>query len=131
MKTFIKVTEIWIPDKDRTQLEFGSGLYGGLIDFKADSEQQQFAYNEGLPGKAWAAGHPIVLTKFEHSYFKRTAAAKEAGLTCGIAIPIFSGDFLMAVVVFLCGDDEHHAGAIEVWRNNSALENQLNVMDGY
>ena len=131
MKTFIKVTEIWIPDKDRTQLEFGSGLYGGLIDFKADSEQQQFAYNEGLPGKAWAAGHPIVLTKFEHSYFKRTAAAKEAGLTCGIAIPIFSGDFLMAVVVFLCGDDEHHAGAIEVWRNNPALENQLNVMDGY
>ena len=131
MKTFIKVTEIWIPDKNRTQLEFGSGLYGGLTDFKAASEQQQFAYNEGLPGKAWAAGHPIVLTKFEHSYFKRTAAAKEAGLTCGIAIPIFSGDFLMAVVVFLCGDDEHHAGAIEVWRNNLALENQLNVMDGY
>jgi hypothetical protein len=131
MKTFIKVTEIWIPDKHRTGLEFGSGLYGELIDFKADSEQQKFAYNEGLPGKAWAAGHPIVLTKFEHSYFKRTAAAKDAGLTCAIAIPIFSGDFLMAVVVFLCGDDEEHAGAIEVWRNNPVSENRLNVMDGY
>ena len=118
MKTFIKVTEIWIPDKERTQLEFGSGLYGGLIDFKAASEQQHFAYNEGLPGKAWAAGHPIVLTKFEHSYFKRTAAAKQAGLTCGIAIPVFSGDFLLAVVVLLCGDDEDHAGAIEVWCNS-------------
>ena len=81
MKTFIKVTEIWIPDQVRTQLEFGSGLYGGLNDFKAASEQQKFAYNEGLPGKAWAAGHPIVLTKFEHSYFKRTAAANKAGLT--------------------------------------------------
>ena len=131
MKTFIKVTEIWIPDKDRTRLEFGSGLYGGLIDFKAASEQQQFTYNEGLPGKAWASGHPIVLTKFEHSYFKRTAAAQEAGLTCGIAIPVFSGDFLMAVVVFLCGDDEDHAGAIEVWRNNPASKNRLVVMDGY
>lgn len=131
MKTFIKVTEIWIPDKQRTQLEFGSGLYGTLIDFKADSEQQKFAYNEGLPGKAWAAGHPIVLTEFEHSYFKRTAAAKNAGLTCGIAIPIFSGDFLMAVVVFLCGDDEEHAGAIEVWCNNLKSENSLSVMDGY
>ena len=131
MKTFIKVTEIWIPDKERTQLEFGSGLYGGLTDFKADSEQQKFAYNEGLPGKAWAAGHPIVLTKFEHSYFKRIAAAKNAGLTCGIAIPVFSGDFLMAVVVFLCGDDEDHAGAIEVWCNNSVSENNLSVMDGY
>jgi hypothetical protein len=131
MKTFIKVTEIWIPDKERTQLEFGSGLYGGLIDFKADSEQQQFAYNEGLPGKAWAAGHPIVLTEFEHSYFKRAAAANKAGLTCGIAMPVFSGDFLMAVVVFLCGDDEEHAGAIEVWCNNPVSKNRLNVMDGY
>jgi len=131
MKTFIKVTEIWIPDKERTQLELGSGLYGGLQDFKAASEQQQFAYNEGLPGKAWAAGHPIVLTKFEHSYFKRTAAAKKAGLTCGIAIPVFSGDFLMAVVVFLCGDDDEHAGAIEVWCNNPVFASTLNVMDGY
>lgn len=131
MKTFIKVTEIWIPDQDRTQLEFGSGLYGGLNDFKAASEQQKFAYNEGLPGKAWAAGHPIVLTKFEHSYFKRTAAANKAGLTCGIAIPVFSGDFLMAVVVFLCGDDEEHAGAIEVWCDNPHSENSLRVMDGY
>jgi hypothetical protein len=131
MKTFIKVTEVWIPDKERTQLEFGSGLYGGLTDFKVDSEQQKFAYNEGLPGKAWAAGHPIVLAKFEHSYFKRIAAAKNAGLTCGIAIPIFSGDFLMAVVVFLCGDDEDHAGAIEVWCNNPVLDKSLAVMDGY
>lgn len=131
MKTFIKVTEIWIPNKERTQLEFGSGLYGGLSDFKAASEQQLFAYDEGLPGKAWAAGHPIVLAKFEHSYFKRTAAAQKAGLTCGIAIPVFSGDFLMAVVVFLCGDDEEHAGAIEVWHNNPLSKNSLCVMDGY
>ncbi|SJM89996.1 conserved hypothetical protein [Crenothrix polyspora] len=131
MKTFIKVIEIWIPDKNRTQLEFGSGLYGALTDFKNASEQQHFAYNEGLPGKAWAAGHPIVLTKFEHSYFKRTIAAQKAGLTCGIALPIFSGDFLLAVVVFLCGDDEEHAGAIEVWCNNLANQDMLHVMDGY
>jgi hypothetical protein len=131
MKTFIKVTEIWIPDKDRTQLVFGSGLYGALNDFKNASEQQHFAYDEGLPGKAWAAGHPIVLTRFEHSYFKRTAAAQQAGLTCGIALPIFSGDFLLSVVVFLCGDDENHTGAIEVWCNDSAAEDTLHIMDGY
>ncbi|KJV06774.1 hypothetical protein VZ94_09165 [Methylocucumis oryzae] len=130
MKTFIKVTEIWIPDKTRTQLEFGSGLYGALTDFKHASEQQRFAYNEGLPGKAWAQGHPIVLKDFEHSYFKRTAAAQKAGLTCGIAIPIFSGEFLLAVVVFLCGDDNDHAGAIEVWGNTQQPDN-LNVIDGY
>ncbi|MEC4747540.1 GAF domain-containing protein [Methylomicrobium sp. Wu6] len=131
MKTFIKVIEIWIPDKERTQLEFGSGLYGELTDFKNASERQHFAYDEGLPGKAWAAGHPLVLSRFEHSYFKRIAEAKKAGLTCGIAMPIFSGDFLLAVVVFLCGNDEEQAGAIEVWRNEGATENTLRVLDGY
>jgi hypothetical protein len=130
MKTFIKVTEIWLPNAQRTQLEFGSGLYGALTEFKAASEQQHFAYDEGLPGKAWAQGHPVMLTAFEHSYFKRTAAAKKAGLTCGIAIPIFSGDFLLAVVMFLCGDDEQHAGAIEVWSNQES-DNSLSVLDGY
>jgi len=131
MKTFIKVIEIWIPDKDRTQLVFGSGLYGAFSEFKSASEQQHFAYDEGLPGKAWAQGHPIVLTQFEHSYFKRTMAAKKAGLTSGIALPIFSGDFLLAVVLFLCGDDEFHAGAIEVWTNNLGQKDSLRVMDGY
>jgi len=131
MKTFIKVIEIWIPDKDRTQLVFGSGLYGTFSEFKSASEQQHFAYDEGLPGKAWAQGHPIVLTQFEHSYFKRTMAAKKAGLTSGIALPIFSGDFLLAVVLFLCGDDEFHAGAIEVWTNNLGQKDSLRVMDGY
>jgi hypothetical protein len=131
MKTFIKVIEIWIPDKNRTLLEFGSGLYGPLAEFKTASEQQHFAYDEGLPGKAWAQRHPVVLTKFEHSYFKRIAEAQKAGLTCGIAVPIFSGDFLLAVVVFLCGDDEEHAGAIEVWSINALSNDCLSVVDGY
>jgi hypothetical protein len=131
MKTFIKVTEIWIPSKDRTHLEFGSGLYGPLTEFKTASEHQRFAYDEGLPGKAWAVGHPIVLKEFKDSYFKRTLPATKAGLTCGIALPIFSGEFLLAVVVFLCGDDEEHAGAIEVWCNDTANPDSLRIMDGY
>ncbi len=131
MKTFIKVTEIWIPTKDRTRLEFSAGLYGSLHEFRVASEKESFAYDEGLPGKAWAAGHPVVLTEFDQSYFKRTTSAKKAGLTCAIAMPIFSGEFLMAVVVFLCGDDQHHAGAIEVWSHSSGNNADLAVVDGY
>lgn len=131
MKTFIKVTEIWIPAKDRTRLEFSAGLYGDLNEFRVASEKESFAYDEGLPGKAWAAGHPVVLTEFDHSYFKRTKSAKKAGLTCGIAIPIFSGEFIMAVVVFLCGNDHHYAGAIEVWSNSAGENTELVVIDGY
>lgn len=131
MKTFIKVAEIWIPTKDRTRLEFSAGLYGSLNEFRAASEKESFAYDEGLPGKAWACGHPLVLTEFENSYFKRTKSAKKAGLTCGIAIPVFSGEFLMAVVVFLCGDDQIHAGAIELWSNSLPDNAELAVIDGY
>jgi hypothetical protein len=131
MKTFIKVTEIWIPTKDRTRLEFSAGLYGDLNEFRVASEKESFAYDEGLPGKAWAAGHPVVLTEFDNSYFKRTRSAKKAGLTCGIAMPVFSGEFIMAVVVFLCGDDQHHAGAIEVWSNSLERNTELAAVDGY
>jgi hypothetical protein len=131
MKTFIKVTEIWIPGKDRTQLELATGSYGGLEDFKTDSEQIRFNYYEGLPGTAWALGHPVVVREFTHSCFKRTEAAQKAGLTCAIGIPVFSGEFLMAVVVFLCGDDGEHAGAIEVWGNGPDGSDGLGVIDGY
>lgn len=33
MKTFIRVIEVWVPAKDRTQLEFADGLYGPLRAF--------------------------------------------------------------------------------------------------
>lgn len=131
MKTFIRVTEIWVPAKDRTQLEFADGLYGPLQTFRAVSEQMRFNYDEGLPGKAWAARHPIILKDLETSYFLRTEAANKAGLTCGVALPIFAGDFLLAVIVFFCGDDEEHVGAIELWGVNPAEPYELGLVDGY
>ena len=79
MKTFIRVVELWVPDRTRTRLEFGGCLCGeDYSEFKAVSENALFAYDEGLPGKAWASGHPVILTKFANSYFKRTDEAIEA-----------------------------------------------------
>jgi len=92
MKTFIRVVELWVPDRTRTKLEFGGCLCSAeYSEFKAVSENALFAYDEGLPGKAWASGHPVILTKFANSYFKRTDEAVEAGLTCGVALPVFAG----------------------------------------
>ena len=120
MKTFIRVVELWVPDRTRTKLEFGGCLCSAeYSEFKAVSENALFAYDEGLPGKAWASGHPVILTKFANSYFKRTDEAVEAGLTCGVALPVFAGEFLMAVMVLFCGDDEKHVGAIELWHNDA------------
>lgn len=50
-----------------------------------------------------------------------------------IGVPVMSGEFLMAVVVFLCGDakDDNLAGAIEVWGSDPDRINELGVIDGY
>jgi hypothetical protein len=57
MNPFIRAVEIWAPNKDRS-LEFAGGLYEGeLEEFREISELALFSYDEGLPGKAWAAKH--------------------------------------------------------------------------
>jgi hypothetical protein len=132
MKTFIRFVELWVPDHTRTKLEFGGCLCSAeYAEFKAVSENALFAYDEGLPGKAWASGHPVILTKFANSYFKRTDEAIEAGLTCGVALPVFAGEFLMAVMVLFCGDDEKHVGAIELWHNDAEQSHEMALVDGY
>ena len=131
MKTFIRAIEYWVPSNDRSILEFGGGLYGGATRFAAVSRGLCFGRGEGLPGQAWEAGHPVVLKQFEGSYFRRAAAAKADGLTCGIAVPIFAGDFLLSVMVIFCGDDEAHAGALELWHNDPDESHDLVLVDGY
>jgi len=132
MKTFIKVAEIWVPDNNQSNLVLKNGIYGEFTEFKRISEQKQFAHRQGLPGMVWASGRPIVLTDLDNSYFERTESALQVGLTCAIGMPVFAGDFLLAVVVFLCGDDDAHSGAIEVWENDFPdHSNELGMVDGY
>jgi hypothetical protein len=133
--TFIRVVEVWVPDEVGTLLVLGSAHYGAATRFGASSRQMCFGRGEGLPGQAWEAGHPIVLKQFEGSAFRRTAAAHADGLTCGIALPVFSGETLKAVVLIFCGDGpegaQQQAGAIELWRNDAAAGKDLLLADGY
>jgi len=131
MKTFIRVVEYWIPDAGGTRLTFGGGLFGEAAVLADASAGLRFVRGEGLPGRAWASGRPIVLARLEGSYFRRVDAARAVGLTCGIALPIFRGARLAAVVVFFCGDDEAHAGAIELWGNDPEESHDMTLVDGY
>ncbi|HWH85036.1 MAG TPA: GAF domain-containing protein [Burkholderiaceae bacterium] len=131
MKTFIRAIEVWVPSTDRSILEFGGGLYGSATRFAALSKTLCFGRGEGLPGQAWEQGRPIILKRFDGSYFRRTAAAHAEGITCGIAVPIFAGDFLTSVLVMFCGDDEAHAGAIELWHNDPEASADMTLVDGY
>ncbi len=126
VKTFIQVAEIWVPEGET--LVHGGGSYGELAAFEEASRRESFAKGEGLPGKAWAEARPVVLKGFDGSYFKRIEVATEAGLTSAVAVPVFAGKTLKAVLVVLCGDDENRTGAIEVWKEAEGL---LMLDDGY
>jgi len=126
IRTFIEVAEVWVPEGDR--LVLGGGTYGGLTEFAAASGKESFAKGEGLPGKAWDEARPVVLKSFKDSYFKRTEAAHAAGLNSAVAVPIFAGTKLKAVLVVLCSDDDKRTGAIEVWHEQDGL---LMLDDGY
>ncbi|PRY21419.1 GAF domain-containing protein [Aliiruegeria haliotis] len=125
-RTFVEVSEVWVPEGDR--LVLAEGNYGDLKEFAAASGQESFGFGEGLPGKAWSDARPVVLKAFEGSCFKRTEAAKAAGLTSAVAVPVFDGETLKAVLVLLCADDSERTGAIEVWQ---ARDDILRLADGY
>jgi hypothetical protein len=61
----------------------------------------------------------------------RAHAATAAGLTCGIALPVFVGELLSGVMVLLCGEPEPHVGAVEVWYNDPEKFNEMRLFGGY
>ena len=130
-KTFIQVAEIWIPSRDRQRLEWNGGMYGPHTAFRADSENLVFAYDEGLPGKAWARKHPVIFTNLQTPQFLRAQAAQNCSLRSGVAVPVFAGDFLLAVMVLFCGDDAQHVGTIELWHNDAQTSSGLALEEGY
>lgn len=129
--TFIRAAEFWLPSRDGSLLEYGGGLHAPSSRMARISREMCFGRGEGLPGRAWESGAPVVLHQFEGSYFKRTEAALADGLNSGIAVPIFFGDYLSSVLVFFCGDDAQSAGAIEVWHNNPSQSKDLTLADGH
>ncbi len=130
-KTFIRIVEYWVPNANGSLLEFGGGLFGKAASFAAITRRLCFGRGEGLPGQAWDRGQPVMLRQFSGSYFQRIAAADDEGLTCGIAVPTFIHGRLTAVTVFFCGDDEAHAGAIELWANQPTRSKDMRLVEGY
>ncbi len=129
MQSFIRIVEIWAPDAEGARLRLHSGAYGELSAFAGQSEAMSFGPGEGLPGLAWQSGMPIVMRNLVRSDFLRAGPAADAGLTAGIAMPIFQGPTLRAVLVFLCGNHGENDGAIEIWKDDE-LSGQ-SFIDGY
>lgn len=118
---FILATEVWIPDPSGDVLLRADGVYGALEPFELASEGHGFARGEGLPGRAWKEGRPILLTDLADLAFLRAGPAGAVGLAAAAAIPVFSAGALKGVLVLFCGRDEAHVGAIELWRGQDTL----------
>ncbi len=103
MNSFIKACEVWVPDTTGGVLELAGGLFGSATAFAAVSRTLCFGRGEGLPGRCWDEGRPIVLKQLADSYFRRAAAARDAGIHCAVAVPVFLREELRAVLVLFCG----------------------------
>ncbi len=116
---FILASEVWIPGPSGDVLLRSDGFYGPLRPFDAASADHGFVSGEGLPGRAWKEGRPILLTDLSDPAFLRAGLASQAGLAAAAAIPVFSGSTLKGVLVLFLGAEA--VGAIEIWRGEGTL----------
>lgn len=129
---FIKAAEVWLPDKNGLFLSLGSSYYGkGQQALASASRNLVFGFNEGMPGQTWAKKRPLMWTDLLTEEFLRSQFAAQADISCGISIPIYSGDFLLAVLILFCGRSDEVSGAVEIWNNPRPGTYELRLVDGY
>ena len=127
---FIKAAEVWLPSEDGQLLEFGSGTFGSARRFASISKSMCFGRGEGLPGRAWDEGRPVLLNDLADPYFRRTAAAQADGLSCAVALPFFQRDKLTAVLVIFCSHGDGATAAMELWHNNAHIATDMTLVAG-
>ncbi|MGZ3252895.1 MAG: GAF domain-containing protein [Burkholderiaceae bacterium] len=129
ISTFIKAAEVWVPSDDGQLLEFGNGTFGSARRFATITKSMCFGRGEGLPGRAWDGGRPILLNNLDDPYFRRATAARAAGLSCAVALPFFQRDKLTAVLVIFCSHGDA-AAAMELWHNNAHIATDMTLVAG-
>ncbi|HEY4284464.1 MAG TPA: PAS domain S-box protein [Chthoniobacterales bacterium] len=110
-KTGWVLGQAWLPNKDRTILDTGpvwSCGNGELLDFRRLSEESHFKRGVGLPGRVWQSKEPAWVEDVTNdSNFPRSTAARTAGFKTGVAIPILSGNKVIAVLEFFMRESRH------------------------
>ncbi|MFP2768568.1 putative bifunctional diguanylate cyclase/phosphodiesterase [Oceanisphaera sp. KMM 10153] len=77
---------------------------GSFDVFRRVSEQRCFFSGVGLPGRVLSEGVPLKIIDIHvEGNFPRQAAAREAGLISGFAVPVQSGNSITAVLEFFTG----------------------------
>ncbi len=94
----------WLPKADGSALECGPAWFteaGGLEEFRRGSENVRLPPGVGLPGRVWLSKQAAwVKDVTVDSNFPRAVLARETGLKSALALPILSGDVVIAVIEF-------------------------------
>lgn len=128
--TFITAAELWLPSDDGSLLEFSGGAFGGAKRFEAISRSMCFGRGEGLPGRAWDDGKPVLLRELASPGFRRADAARAAGFSCAVALPYFTADRIAAVLVLFCSHHPTRAAALELWHHDARVTTDMTLADG-
>ena len=120
--SLIQAVEVWTPNDEGDFLQLSSATYGDHEAFREASRSLTFARGEAFPGRVWDSHSPLILSDLYSEPFKRADAAKEAGLTSGLVIPVVEGNDLRAVVLLLCNQTQGAAGAFEIWKRDGLEE---------
>lgn len=106
--------EIWRGQDALMSLD--AGFYGAAAAFAEVSRATSFQRGQGLPGGVWGAGAPILMRDLGSSAgFVRAAAARAAGLTTGLGLPVATPSGAPYVVTLLSGRATPIARRFELW----------------
>ena len=95
--------QAWLPRQDETALECGAAFTtaAGLEKFRRGSLNLRFLPGVGLPGRVWQSKRPAWVKDVRiDSNFPRWVLARESGLVAALALPIMSGEKVIAVIEF-------------------------------
>jgi PAS domain S-box-containing protein len=105
--------QAWVPRPDGAVLDCGPAWFSSdvLEEFRAVSRRSAFPPGRGLPGRVWSSKRPAWIRDVTlDSNFPRANTARQAGLNAALAVPILSGDEVIAVIEFFMrgprGEDE-------------------------
>jgi PAS domain S-box-containing protein len=118
----LAVGEFWQPEPATGWLR-PAGRWWSCPDLERDFGPSQgggpFRAGEGLPGRAWAEGRPLVIEDVtKDPAFARAEAARSVGLHGALATPIFGASATIGVLTFfgrdVAADDDALRAALEM-----------------
>jgi len=96
--------QAWLPNEDDTTLTRSSAWYAATSDldqFRESTKDFTFGPGEGLLGRVWQSKEPAWVRDVpDDKDCPRAQFAIDAGLNAGVAVPILSGEEVIAILEF-------------------------------